>query len=615
MIHKHSTGSCLSPPSSRPTAHFSTWGRSLGKLIGTPGPSVTLFDVFDIDSPVSLRRNHDLAKALGRKIALKTVREVDGSQVMLRASIARAREGADDLLVLISLGANAPALIEAFGLTDADFAHADPSIDMLYLTRTQGVLLEDTHALVDRLKDAKDRAEAMALTDALTGLPNRRAFADYASSLIGLGPDARGTAYLLHLDLDRFKQVNDTFGHAAGDAVLQRVTRDLTEVAGPEDIVSRIGGDEFLMILTGQSSLDDVLAISERLIAQVSTPIDIDGQPAQVGASIGIAAIPPECSKSVDTLLLEADIALYDAKSGGRGIVRAFSSELEAREALVKELARDIKPAIARKEFRPFYQVQVNAACGQVLGAEVLARWRHPKHGLIMPFQFLYVAERAHLTERIDYSVYEAALDDFAAWKEEGIAPPHLSFNITERQLSNERFVKNFVKAVTERGINPGEIVFELVETILIDGDSDKVRAAAARLQDAGFALAIDDFGTGRAALSTLVSIPVSIVKIDRTFVTEVDKNPRLLALARAIVNIARELDLKVLAEGVERPEERDALLRMGCAVFQGYLFGRPVSSVDFAELLRDQAWLHAMELENLESVDRANAGWFGSVA
>ena len=414
---------------------FLHMGRSLAKLIGTPGPSVTLFDVFEIDSPVSLRRNHDLAKALGRKIALKTVREVDGSQVMLRASIARAREGADDLLVLISLGANAPALIEAFGLTDADFAHADPSIDMLYLTRTQGVLLEDTHALVDRLKDAKDRAEAMALTDALTGLPNRRAFADYASSLIGLGPDARGTAYLLHLDLDRFKQVNDTFGHAAGDAVLQRVTRDLTEVAGPEDIVSRIGGDEFLMILTGQSSLDDVLSISERLIAQVSTPIDIDGQPAQVGASIGIAAIPPECSKSVDTLLLEADIALYDAKSGGRGIVRAFSSELEAREALVKELARDIKPAIARKEFRPFYQVQVNAACGQILGAEVLARWRHPKHGLIMPFQFLYVAERAHLTERIDDSVYEAALDDFAAWKEEGIAPPHLSFNITERQL------------------------------------------------------------------------------------------------------------------------------------------------------------------------------------
>lgn len=571
-------------------------GRSLRKVCDVAdGPVPRFFELFTISKPMALRGTQDLATACGKKLSLRTSRDVEGSPIVLRASLAPLDAQEGSFLLLTSLGTEMPTLVDPLGLSGGDFAHADPSVDILYLLKTQSALLRDTQALASRLKEAKDAAEALALTDPLTGLPNRRGLGDFVEAILSGSVARDGPAHLLHVDLDRFKQVNDTLGHAAGDAILRRVSEDLSAAIGPNDIAARIGGDEFILILLGLRDVEAAQALAWRLIGQVCHPLEIGNQTAQVGASIGITTIPVECRKSVDSLLIEADLALYDVKSAGRGAVKTFNSELEDREALTQQLIRDIEPAIAAGQFVPYFQVQVDYETGRVFGAEVLGRWEHPEFGMVGPSKFLYVAERAQLVEKIDCSIYEQALDYLVAWQRLGIAPPHISFNVTARKLTSAGFAERILTQISERALDPSQVVFELVETILLDDEADDVRRAAQRLHDAGFALAIDDFGTGRASLSSLLSVPVRILKIDRAFVADLDAAPKKALLTEAIVNIAQALDLQVLAEGIETRSERDTLVRLGCTVFQGYLFGVPQSAIDFEETLRDAAWPDAI--------------------
>ncbi len=569
-------------------------GRSLRKVCEIPDGAF-FFDAFEVVKPFALRGVRSLEQAAGKRVTLQARRSTNGAPINLRASIAPLDSAGAAFLVLASLGTELPSLVAALKLNDSDFSYADPSVDMLYLLRTQAGLLKDTQALAERLQHAKDAAEALAYSDSLTGLPNRRALSDYTAALMS-GDSARdGPAFLLHVDLDRFKQVNDTLGHAAGDAILKRVASDLRDAAEPGDIVARIGGDEFILILCTPPDLAAAVAVGTRLIERISMPLDVNGQQAQVGASIGIASIPEGSSKSVDTLLIEADLALYDVKNAGRGSVKAFSSALQDREALTQQLIRDIEPAITAGEFVPYFQIQVDYASGQVYGVEVLGRWEHPRFGMVLPQQFLYVAERAQLTEKIDCAIYEKALSHLAEWQAQGIAPPHLSFNITARKLVSPGFVDRFLGRIRRHGLHPSQIVFELVETILLDGEADDVRQAAVELHEAGFALAIDDFGTGRASLTSLISVPVDIVKIDRAFIANLQDDPRRALLTEAIVNIARALDLQVLAEGAEVRAECDLLLELGCSVFQGFFFGKAIPAQAFAETLRDAAWPTAL--------------------
>ncbi len=587
-------------------------GRSIRKTLSLDpaDPPVGFFELFRITSPRRLRDTKDLAAACGKRLSLEATRKDQTDPVTLRASIAATGSAQDAFIILMSLGADLPKLVDELGLSNQDFAHADPSTDLLYLLKTQTALLQDANDLAERLKAAKEKAEALALSDPLTGLPNRRALETYTKTRLFHGLSKGQRAHLLHIDLDRFKQVNDRLGHAAGDAILVRVTDDLRAACGPDGFVARIGGDEFVLILKTPSTMDDVRRLAADLIATISTPLEIGKQQAMVGASIGVTVIDPEAPKNIDTYLLEADLALYDVKNAGRGAVKVFSGELQDREELTQELIRDIEPAIQRGEFVPYYQVQFDTRTGSVFGAEVLGRWNHPRHGLIPPSRFLYVAERAKLTEKIDTAIYRSALDDFAAWKAEGIAPPHISLNLTERFLFQSRFISWFVSELQSRGLEPGEITFELVETILMDGECGAICQHAEQLAKLGFGLAIDDFGTGRASVTSLISIPVTLVKIDRAFISGIHKDERRALLAAAIIKIANQLGLETLAEGSELKEECRVVQDLGCHVFQGFLFGTPIPGVEFAEKLRDQNWITTEALfgETDEARDESRA-------
>lgn len=445
-------------------------------------------------------------------------------------------------------------------------------------------------------------AETLALTDTLTGLPNRRALMEFAEGLLSQASPDWSTAFLMHFDLDQFKPVNDLLGHAAGDAVLKRVAVDLQANVQESDLVARIGGDEFVLVVTSIDHMVTATALAQRLIDRVSEPITHNGQLAQVFASIGITEFSGREAKTVDMLLQEADLALYEAKEGGRGTVSVFSAELAEREAFTQRLIRDIEPAIDDGQFVPNFQLQVDCVNGKVVGTEVLGRWEHPELGTLFPGQFLKVAEKARLMERIDMAIYERALFHYSQWQKQGIAPSHISVNITARQLLNTYFIERFLLLLKKYELKQQQVMFELVETILLDREGDDVNLAVHRLHDAGFALAIDDFGTGRASLTSLLSVPISLVKIDRAFVTNLGHDPKKIMLTEAILNIARSLNLQVLAEGVECRAECDVLLALGCSVVQGYYLHKPQSATAFEETLSNAEWPIFSSIESIES-------------
>ena len=576
-------------------------GSTLRKILGLSAEAVPpgFFELFRITSPRMLRDKTDLTRACGKRIALEAASSFRPEPLALRASIAAMTPEQDLFLILTSLGAELHRLADELCLTNQDFPHADCSIDILYLLKTQTELLRDTQALAERLKAAKELAELQAETDILTGLANRRALGQFTENVLSQAPCAdgacKGEAFLLHIDLDRFKQVNDTFGHAAGDAILKRVASDLRSVAGSTDIAARIGGDEFVLILTEQPDLQSVEALATQLITTISAPLEFHGQSLEVGASVGITRLRTQTDRTFGDFLLEADLALYDAKTSGRAAVRVFSGEMREQEAIVQELSKDIVPALERGEFVPFYQLQFDVRTNTPFGVEVLGRWLHLKHGMIVPSRFLYVSERARLTEKIDRAIYTQALDDFADWKAKGIAPPHISLNITARLLADETFLPWLKRVVSSRSICRGEVVIELVETILIDEESAIIVEAVEALDKAGFMIAIDDFGTGHASIASMISVPVKLVKIDKTFVTDIHENPKLALLTRTIIEMVNQLGLQALVEGVETAAQFRVVEEMGCSVFQGFYFGRPVSAVEFTEKLEDADWIKVL--------------------
>ncbi|MEO1292979.1 MAG: EAL domain-containing protein [Pseudomonadota bacterium] len=265
---------------------------------------------------------------------------------------------------------------------------------------------------------------------------------------------------------------------------------------------------------------------------------------------------------------------------------------MQRRETLIREMTRDIGPALESGAFVPFFQIQVDTHTKTVFGVEVLGRWLHPRHGVIAPKQFLYVAERARLTEQIDRSIYLKALDHFAAWRAQGIGLQHISFNVTGRALADGTFLTWFENALRERGLHPSDVVLELVETILLDGESRDITETAAALAEAGFRLAIDDFGTGHASIASLISVPVRLVKIDRTFVAGIHESVERTLLTKAIIDLSKQLNIEVLAEGVEARAERDLITSLGCPLFQGYFYGRPVPAAQVEEAIQDACWM-----------------------
>lgn len=447
--------------------------------------------------------------------------------------------------------------------------------------------LERAKALAEarnqELEAARAQVEHNALHDFLTDLPNRR-YLD--AKLTGRDPEAAKGLAILHIDLDRFKEINDTLGHKAGDHMLLHAAEVLRRSVGPDDFVARIGGDEFVILSDFEGNTAGLSALSERIIRRMRDPILYNGTVCRVGASIGIACDPrPEVDAK--QLLLNADIALYRAKSLGRNRYDFFSIDFQHQVVNTKRVADEILTAIEREEFVPYYQLQFSAKTLQITGAETLARWRHPEKGILGPDAFLTVAEDLDVMAAIDAMIFEKALADFNLWREVGIEIPKVAVNVSTRRL----YDADLIGKLSGHRFEPGTVAFELLESIFLDDGNPIVLRNIEALRQMGIGIEIDDFGTGHASIVSLLKVGPGTLKIDRELVMPITEAEEQRKLVGSIIEIGRSLNIRVVAEGVETRDHVRILQDLGCDILQGYALARPMPFKDIGPFVAAQSW------------------------
>ncbi len=446
-----------------------------------------------------------------------------------------------------------------------------------------------TEARNRELEAAKSRIEHNALHDSLTGLPNRRYLDDILKANAGDGYAGSGSIALLHLDLDRFKQINDTLGHAAGDAMLVHASAVLRANCRASDFVARIGGDEFVVVCPAADGDQCLGMMAERIVAQMRKPVSYQGHQCRFGVSIGIAA---EHGPDIDVgrLLVNADIALYRAKGRGRNRFEYFSEALQAEVVHTKRVADEILSGLEREEFIAFYQPQFDARSHDLVGVEALVRWRHPVLGLRAPDAFLATAEDLNVMATIDRIVLEHALADLDRWESMGLKVPRASVNVSHRRLHDDALIESLEKL----HIPPGRIAFELVESIYLDEDDAVIAHNIDQLKELGIEIEIDDFGTGYASIVSLQKLRPARLKIDRQLVDPILDDIGQRQLLASIVDIGKSMGIEVIAEGVESMAHAAILTELGCDILQGYAFARPMSRDDLEIFLGEQRWRRA---------------------
>jgi diguanylate cyclase (GGDEF)-like protein/PAS domain S-box-containing protein len=429
-------------------------------------------------------------------------------------------------------------------------------------------------------QDITDRMEAEAaltyhaLHDPLTGLPNRTLLLDRIE--IALARSARhGRAVaVLFLDLDRFKPINDSRGHATGDTVLQTVASRLRAAVRPSDTVGRLGGDEFVVV-SEDASVWQATALGERLIRALEKPFEVEGDEVFVTVSVGIAIA--DRAVSADELLRDADVAMYQAKQGGRARSEFFDEAMRTEAAQRLEIATALHRAVERDEFETHYQPMVDLNTGAIVGVEALVRWRHPERGLVSPAAFIPMAEEQGLIVPIGDRVLEESCRQWASWRAQFPArePLILNVNISARQLNRPEFLESIRAAMARHGVDPGSLCLELTESVLME-DVEAERHTLSALRELGVGLAIDDFGTGYSSLTYLKRFPVTGIKIDQTFVAGLGRDTFDTAIIESVIELAHAVGLHVTAEGVETVEQMLRLRALGCDYAQGYYFARP---------------------------------------
>ena len=388
----------------------------------------------------------------------------------------------------------------------------------------------------------------------------------------------------MHIDLDRFKQINDTLGHAAGDAVLVHVAGVLRQSSEPGDFIARIGGDEFIVLSRMRDSTPLQLAAqAKRFIEQIRLPIPYGNHLCRTGASVGIAM---QAAQGMDPkqLLVNSDIALYRAKDKGKSRCEFFSEEMQQRVVLTKQLADDILRGIEQHEFTAYYQPKVHAVTRQIVGMEALVRWLHPVQGVLGPAAFLEVAEELSAVSTIDRMVFEQALAQFGHWQERGLGIPSVSVNVSMRRLNDHELLESL------RGFSqtPGTVSFELLESIFLDDTDEVVSQNIERLKRLGIDIDIDDFGTGHASIAGLLKLKPKRLKIDRQFVLPIVESAEKRRLISSMIDMAKALNIEVVAEGVKTLEHAQILQDLGCSLLQGYVFSRPMPAADVEAFVRD---------------------------
>jgi len=433
------------------------------------------------------------------------------------------------------------------------------------------------------LEQARAQMERNSLHDSLTGLPNRR-FLD--EQLLEGHAGQRITA-LLHIDLDRFKQINDTLGHAAGDAMLRHAASILRESTRAGDFIARVGGDEFVVATTSETGEDKLSALASRIIMEMRKPVPYEGHECRFGVSIGIAMADLNRKDCGKRLLIDADIALYRAKSNGRNRYEFFTSSLKAEIIRNKRIADGILKGLDRREFIPYFQPQFDARTLDIAGVEALARWVHPSEGVLTPDIFLKTADELNVIPLIDRSILEQTLWQSTRWKAAGLSIPKMSVNVSAGRL----FDPDLIESLNGLSIERETLSFELLESIFLDDNNETIVANISQLKALGIDIEIDDFGTGFASIVSLVQIKPTRLKIDRQLVLPIVGSSSQRNLVSSIIDIGQSLGIKVVAEGVETMEHAALLRDLGCDTLQGYALGRPMTSEKLMDFVRKESW------------------------
>jgi diguanylate cyclase (GGDEF)-like protein/PAS domain S-box-containing protein len=440
---------------------------------------------------------------------------------------------------------------------------------------------------ISRIKQSEERLEYLAHHDPLTGLANRLMLHTRLEHVLEQARREHRSVALLMLDLDRFKDVNDSFGHAMGDALLQEVARRLGRRVRQADTVSRIGGDEFTILMESLVHPDDAARLAEDVVTMLRDPVRLpNGKEVVVGASVGIALFPDHAS-SEETLLQQADAALYQAKAEGRGRYKYFTDALTraARERL--EMESRLRGALQKGELRLHYQPQVDIASGRIIGAEALVRWQDPVEGMVPPGRFIPLAEHTGLIEAIGNWVLLEACSQAQRWREAGLPPIQVAVNLSPHQFRSGHLVEQVDAILARTGLPAQTLELELTESALME---EHALATLTTLRSRGIRLAIDDFGTGYSSLSYLKRFPLDQLKIDKSFVDDIPGSQDDREIAATIIAMAHTLRLQVLAEGVETPAQLAFLEAKGCDCYQGYLKSRPLPPQEFQALLETDA-------------------------
>lgn len=448
---------------------------------------------------------------------------------------------------------------------------------------------------VNQVTHAKNRMRQLAYYDSLTSLPNRQLFTEQLELLLKISRREKTTVALLFLDLDNFKRINDSLGHNAGDHLLREVGARLSSCIRESDLisqffsdeskigVSRLGGDEFTVVLNKLESPEDAGIVAERLLESLRTPMLIDGHEIVITPSVGIA-IAPEHADSVERLLKCADTAMYHAKKTGRNNYSFYSSAMDSTSIGRLQLEADLRKAIERGEMMLYYQPQVDIETGEICGAEALIRWNHPERGMVSPAEFIPLAEEMGLIVELGAWTLLEACRQCQAFHEKGLFLPKVAVNVSSLQF-NTAFVKLVQEILRETRLDPSLLELELTEGVIMTNAKASIRALN-ELKALGCTLSVDDFGTGYSSLSYLSQFPLDELKIDRSFVIAYDKSSNNAKLVSAIIAMGKSLNLRMVAEGVDNEDQFRFLRRQGIQIIQGYLFSPPVPASEFAKLL-----------------------------
>ncbi len=418
-------------------------------------------------------------------------------------------------------------------------------------------------------------AQAAPTVDSLTQLPTRVYFEDRLAAAATKADANSSRLALLFIDLDGFKPVNDTYGHSIGDLVLEQVGQRLKAMSRGKDVVARVGGDEFLLLLTNVQSQEAIAHVADRLIQGLSAPYAAEGREVMISCSVGIATYPDGCSHA--KLIARADAAMYASKRAGGSNHCFYSSAMDADAEAQFELLRDLRKAVAAKQFELLYQPKIDTKSGKVTAVEALLRWKHPTRGTLLPSTFIPIAERFGLIGQIGNWVIEDACRASRAWREKGVRM-RVAINLSAHQMRQDDIVERITGALREHKIHPSLLTCEITESAAME-DTKTTQATFRRLGELGVHMSIDDFGTGYSSLSYLRRLPAEELKIDRTFIQDLEHSADARAVVDAVIKLAHALGLKVVAEGVENQRQQQVLMKMGCDELQGFLFAKPMSA------------------------------------